>query len=509
MSRDAIAFAAGLGTGFVTQKLRGKEAEREQEREKRDKERHDADMDERRRKVADRQALADAGAERKVIDGTAVDTGQGKNLYTDPAQATAAADDARIEAEMRGQDPAKVQTMAAQGITGNMAKGHQITTNPVDVAAMNAPEARAKRVAAAQMGIGDVAGSLQTENAIRTGKAADIQLKQAEDAQVRDKAFREITEKFVRGGWGAVPKIYEGYNDGNTAQVKPDGKGGALVTVFNPKGEKVHEQAFGDEMEFISTAIANVDPKLWVGMREKKAEAARTDARENRKMTETERHNKAMEGIYTQRAAGAGRSGAGAAGEATVGLKDRRDYLDDFAKMLPDPKGALDPTEAGTLLEGNKRALAQADAIFTTNASLGNILTAPQAATAMRLAQDKKNVQVMRDNESGRTYETVVVNGQPVIVGELAQKPAAKATPGAAPAAPQGQNVAASSGTGAVAAPVDRIGSQPIGPLTPTSHIVESAKAGNKRAIAWLQAAEQARLDDMSAPRTAAEMIAP
>lgn len=509
MSRDAIAFAAGLGTGFVTQKLRNKEAERDKERDARDKERHDADMEERRRKVADRQALADAGAERKVIDGTAVDTGQGKNLYTDPAQAEAAAADARAEAEMRGQDPAKVTTTPAQGVTGNMSRGHQITTQPVDVAALNAPEARAKRVAAAQMGIGDVAGSLQTENAIRTGKAADIQLRQAEEANVRDKAFREITEKFVRGGWSAVPKIYEGYNDGNTAQVKPDGKGGALVTVFNPKGEKVHEQAFADEMEFISTAIANVDPKLWVGMREKKAEAARTDARENRKMAETERHNKAMEGIYSQRAAGAGRSGAGAAGQATVGLKDRRDYLDDFAKMLPDPKGALDPTEAGTLLEGNKRALAQADAIFTTNASLGNILTAPQAATAMRLAQDRQNVKVMRDNESGRTYETVVVNGKPVIVGELAQKTAPKAAPGAAPAAAPGQNMAASAGTQAAAAPVDRIGNQPIGPLTPTSHIVESAKAGNKRAIAWIQAAEQARLDDLSAPRTASEMIAP
>lgn len=413
MSRDALAFVAGLGTGYLTAQQRKQQQEAEKKRDERDQERHDADMEERRRKVADRQALADAGAERKVIDGTAVDTGQGKNLYTDPAQAEAAAADARVEAEMRGQDPAKVQTMAAQGITGNMAKGHQITTQPVDVAALNTPEARAKRVAAAQMGIGDVAGSLQTENAIRAGKAADIQLKQAEEAQVRDKAFREITEKFVRGGWGAVPKIYEGYNDGNTAQVKPDGKGGALVTVFNPKGEKVHEQAFADEMEFISTAIASVDPKLWLAMREKKAEAARTNARENRKMTETERHNK-----------------------ATVGLKDRRDYLDDFAKLLPDPKGALDPTEAGTLLEGNKRALAQADAIFTTNASLGNILTAPQAATAMRLAQDRQNVKVIRDNESGRTYGTVVVNGQPVIVGELAQKPAPKAAPGAAPASP-------------------------------------------------------------------------
>lgn len=47
--------------------------------------------------------------------------------------------------------------------------------------------------------------------------------------------------------------------------------------------------------------------------------------------------------------------------------------------------------------------------------------------------------------------------------------------------------------------PVDRIGDDKIGPLTPMSRIEEAAKAGNKRAQEYLARREQARLDDISA----------
>lgn len=504
MSKDALAFVAGLGTGYLTQRNRNRDDEREDKKDARDAERHEAAMDEVKAKRKTRQAMADAGAERKVIDGTAVDTGAGKNLYTDPAQAAAAADDARIEAEMRGQDPAKVTTMAAKGITGDMSQGQQITTGPVDVAKLNTREAQDTRAVANLRGIGDFEKASQLEGNIRTGKVQDMQLKQGEEAQERDKAFRDITNQFVRGGWGAVPKIYEGYNDGNTAQVKPDGKGGALVTTFNAKGEKVGEQAFANEMEFISTAIANVDPKLWVGMREKKAEGARADAKDDRKQTEVERHNKALEGIYRDRNGKTSAGGADGAGVPQIGLKDRRDYLSDFGGLLTDPKTAASPEESGAIMDGNKRALAQADAIFTANAQLGTVLTAPQAATAMKLAQDKKNVSLVRDNATGKTYESVKVNGAQVIVGEVA-KITPPAAPGPkAPPAPGAANVASSQG----AAPAqDPLAGQKIGMLTPMSMIQQSAKAGNPQAIEYLRRAQAAALADSVAPRDTASMM--
>jgi len=122
-------------------------------------------------------------------------------------------------------------------------------------------------------------------------------------------------------------------------------------------------------------------------------------------------------------AALAARSGASNGTANGPSLKDRRDYLSDFSISLPDPKTAATPEEAQAISVGNQRVLAQADAVFSTNAELGNILTAPQAAAAMRLAQDPTNIKLVRDNNTGTVYETVFVNGKPVVVAAGKMKP--------------------------------------------------------------------------------------
>lgn len=176
MSKNAIAFLTGLGSGYMT-------AAKDKEKQKRDEEdralRNEAaqlQIDAAKRTVADQQTMRDAGAERTAIAGTAVDTGYGKNLYTDPAQATAAAEDSRIENEMRGElagTAAKpVQTMVANGIIGNMATGNKITTDPVDLKALNSPEARTQRTTAVLHGMGRTMDAIKLENATLDQRAA-------------------------------------------------------------------------------------------------------------------------------------------------------------------------------------------------------------------------------------------------------------------------------------------------------------------------------------------------
>lgn len=55
--------------------------------------------------------------------------------------------------------------------------------------------------------------------------------------------------------------------------------------------------------------------------------------------------------------------------------------------------------------------------------------------------------------------------------------------------------------------PKDVLGDQKIGVLTPMSMLEESAKAGNKNAIAYLKRREEARREDAAAPRTAADYL--
>jgi hypothetical protein len=127
----------------------------------------------------------------------------------------------------------------------------------------------------------------------------------------------------------------------------------------------------------------------------------------------------------------------GAAG--SVGLKDRRDMLGDFGGMLPDAKNAATPDEAAAIQAANARKLENADAMFGMNAQFGTILTAPQIVRAMELAGDPANVRTIRDAQTGALYRTVVVGGNPVVVGTAQQKPteapAAQTAP--APAAPK------------------------------------------------------------------------
>lgn len=108
----------------------------------------------------------------------------------------------------------------------------------------------------------------------RTSKDAERNSQLAQEQAQREGAFREVVGKFTQGKWAAIPEIYKGYNDGHSATVKEDGKGGATVQLFDGDGKPVGQQHFKNELEFITGAIAKMDPKLWVSKVESQESAA-------------------------------------------------------------------------------------------------------------------------------------------------------------------------------------------------------------------------------------------
>lgn len=332
MSRNALAFIAGLGTGYLNQSDKNKQQERQDKRDARDDERYEFEKGERTEAKAKKQALADAYKSTSVNESAVTLDVSGKPvLYEDAGVANSDYRQARNMAQNTGipvtpaiVDPgtappsaptppqapafsAPKQTFAAGGIAYQDRAGAQAGAD-----AYNAPAEKVKRGVAALHGTGDYQGAMQLETGARQAKLADIQLSQAEKAQVHDAAFREITEKFSRQGWSSVPEIYKNYNDGNTATVAQDGKGGAVVSIFNAKGEQVGQKSFANEMDFITGAVAKLDPKLWVSMKAQQADNAQTQGNWQaghelavETKDEAKRHNLAAEGISRGNAAAA------------------------------------------------------------------------------------------------------------------------------------------------------------------------------------------------------------
>lgn len=201
----AISFLAGLGTGYFNHKA--KQEKDAQDKEERELRRQEAQLrlDALKQDAADRRILRDAGAERQGVSGTSVAASTGTNFYTDPAQAQAAADEARIEDEMRGADPAKVSAQPATGVVAQGGtQGHQIVPGQADTAAMNTPEARSKRVLAAQWGINPTQ-ALATE-----ANMLDVQAKRIGLSEMQAKAADAAYNRHVDSMFNSSPDWTQG-----------------------------------------------------------------------------------------------------------------------------------------------------------------------------------------------------------------------------------------------------------------------------------------------------------
>ncbi len=177
-SKNALAFAAGLGGGYLQGKsLADARREREEDRAWK-KEQQDWQREQMERERQNQRSLADAVVPRTTIEGTVVTDGQGNdNLYRDPGQAKAAQADLEAEAELRG-GPSLSQARPGYGVVGPSV-GNTISEQRPDVAALNTPQARNQRVVDALMGQ-DPAKAISLQNATTAGEKARFDMEEAQ-----------------------------------------------------------------------------------------------------------------------------------------------------------------------------------------------------------------------------------------------------------------------------------------------------------------------------------------
>lgn len=157
-------------------------------------------------------------------------------------------------------------------------------------ATYNGSDARAERMGLAYMKAGMPEKALGLADAQLGVKAKRATLAESEQARARESMFRDVTTRIARGGWQSIPEIYKGYNDGNSAEVEEDGKGGATVIQIGPDGKELGRRAFASPMDFIGGHVAALDPKLWVGMENHRSTLARQTARDEQMQRNQDRN---------------------------------------------------------------------------------------------------------------------------------------------------------------------------------------------------------------------------
>jgi len=291
MSKFA-SFLAGMGSGYI----KAKDKEYERERQAKDdawrEEQQGWQRADRAEKDALRTSMKDAFADRSTIEGTAVTGTTGTNLYKDPAQAQAAADEARIEADMRGELPSAVATMKATGITGNMSRGHQITTEPVDLTSLNSRDAKMARGVNALMAAGDPEKAISMENTVMQNQAARLGLDVAQLKFIDETTRRQMSNALASGAtWheGAAKFVtqsqYPTIKDvKGESVVSPDGKTVTLFAVMPDGTRKAAGTYPADETGSIKfmEQFGSLPIETRIGLMQGRATAAKDQANRDR-----------------------------------------------------------------------------------------------------------------------------------------------------------------------------------------------------------------------------------
>ena len=459
-----MALLAALGAGYMGHKAGEKDRERQDKKDAREEEEYQFKKSERERAKADQSAVADTygatqseaytpaqGQELEAI-ASAKDP-QGNPYYSVGNDATGKYTVAPNFQNETGEKPQAYApaTIAAKGVnylgksydqplTDEQATGAR-RTRIADLAAQGSAAAstsidREQKAVKFDQEQEDRVKLLQKENIFEVEEA----MRKGDAAGVKERMNRSGQYKIV-GDVTMTPEKRTIPNHGDidtftyTFELQtPDGKvqkatknSFDVSTQIMPYAKQIEEMRKGAELD---RKIKNDEGDLKI-----KQQNADTNKQYREDMVAERRAATAA------RIASGGAGGGGGGAAPGVSLKDRRDFLADTASFLEDPKTAGDPLEATAMQRRNEQTLANADAIFSTNAEFGNVLTAPQARAAMQLAQDPKNVRTIRDNNTGQYYETVQVNGKGVVlgVGTARQAPSPTATAGkpAAPIEPQ------------------------------------------------------------------------
>lgn len=230
MSRGMVAFLAGLGGGYLKAQDKRIEDERRAKIDAREEERFAREKKGWQEQDKLNQDLRDAAADRTVVSGTVTQSADGnKVLTTDPQQAAAIQKTLADEAELRGE--AAPTSRAGQAVAGNMARGNQITDGPVDVAALNSPDARNQRTVDALQKNGQIERAATMQNTMLDQQAKRLGLESAQ-AKFADEQFnRKLTERLSVPNWkDEAARVFSDTQVGTLA--------GATVTAVPKEGGK-------------------------------------------------------------------------------------------------------------------------------------------------------------------------------------------------------------------------------------------------------------------------------
>ena len=455
MSKFA-SFLAGMGGGYI----KAKDKEYERDRQAKDdawrEEQQGWQRADRAEKDALRTSMKDAFADRSTIEGTAVTGTTGTNLYKDPAQAQAAADDARIEAEMRGESPSAVATMQATGITGNMSKGHQITTGPVDLTSLNSRDAKMARGVNALMAAGDPEKAISMENTVMENQAKKLGLNVAQLKFSDDQFNRKMQEALSREGdfWGNASQVLTDTSLGGLAgvQVKPvasaDGKTVQLVGMKDGKEQVMFSapNTAEGQLAFVKR-ISKADPATQIGWlkegvdREAAQAKAALEARRIATLEQNANTNERKLDVMLMRGMGSGSSSSGrGAGTGSGASQPGGLNMSDVDKQLAPMFTSDDPVSGQKKLNTGAYAFVRSLATQMPAAAQGDAVGA-----ALQAAQQYESVLSRVGGDHAKAARVIEAAMRPVDVGSPtaaqpepeAPKPQAQSTQPSKPKAPR------------------------------------------------------------------------
>lgn len=151
--------------------------------------------------------------------------------------------------------------------------------------AHNAPSAVTARMSQALLAAGKPVEAQQLRAGARQEEVGMLQADQLKQAAERDRKLREVGGLIIKGGWASVPEVYSRYQDGYSAKVEPDGKGGATVIGLDESGKEVGRTQYASLPDFFADVAGQFDPSKWLEHKEKRADKAEATARWNAEMS--------------------------------------------------------------------------------------------------------------------------------------------------------------------------------------------------------------------------------
>jgi len=412
----AIAFLAGMGTGYLNADRQKKQDERQAKFDKITFDEAQARADDRTEGKANRDAIRTAAAPVKVEQ--AVDLPDNRDIGQ-PGE-TAPVPFYRAGAKR----------FAEQGLADT------------EAAAQNTPQATRGRVYSALAQQDPVRADQYRASGVQAD-AAEATLAAATKQREQQEKVQDIVGTLATGGVSAIPGIYARYNDGFTAQVVENPKGGFAVTRVGPDGKPAGTTEFKSVEDFISRAVARMNPELYMTQAQRQRELDQKQSNDDRdhglkKDTQTEvgRHNKAMEDIYGVKAdAYADKlDRTGTAPPAVAPVWDSK--ADDFLKQRYTVKDEL---TGATSVDGHGLQFAKQVALAQARRNGGDTTTALgyafdiDAKIKAEAKGDPVKVRAMRDNLTRQMMAA------PAAAPAAAPRPVnAAAIAAAAPAAPSG-----------------------------------------------------------------------